>query len=39
MFYGNITLVDRLAIIGHTGSDAIGLRPPTGNPDNPLSTR
>jgi hypothetical protein len=45
MFYGNITLVDRLAIIGHIGSnanggsDAIGLRPPIRNPDNPLSSR
>jgi len=42
MFYGNITLVDRLAIIDHIGSDAsggsnaTGLRPPIRNPDNPL---
>jgi hypothetical protein len=43
MFYGNVTLVDRLAIFGHTdighaNSDAVGLRPPR-NPDNPLSSR
>jgi hypothetical protein len=45
MFYGNVTLVDRLAIIGHIssdtigGSDAIDLRPPNRNPDNPSSSR
>jgi len=39
MFYGNVTLVDRLAIIGHTNSGAIGPRPPTRNPDNPPSSR
>jgi hypothetical protein len=38
MFYGNVTLVDRLAIFGHIssdtigGSDAIDLRPPTETP-------
>jgi hypothetical protein len=39
MFYGNVTLVDRLAIIGQTNSDAVDLRPPIRNPDNPLSSR
>jgi len=45
MFYGNVTLVDRLAVIGHNGSDVIGgsdavaLRPPTRTPDNPSSSR